>query len=208
MAQFFTVHPNNPQPRLIRQAVDMLRQGAVLAVPTDSSYAVVCQLGNKEAQVRIRTLREVDERHHFTLLCRDLTEIGEYARIDNQQFRLLKANTPGGYTFILEATREVPRRLQHPKRSTIGLRIPAHAVTLALLHELNEPLLGMSLILPGEKLPVNDAQMIRDKLERQLDLIIDAGACGLEPTTVLDLTAGDVVLLRRGCGALAPFGLE
>ena len=208
MAQFFTVHPDNPQPRLIRQAVDMLRQGAVLAVPTDSSYAVVCQLGNKEAQVRIRTLREVDERHHFTLLCRDLTEIGEYARIDNQQFRLLKANTPGGYTFILEATREVPRRLQHPKRSTIGLRIPAHAVTLALLHELNEPLLGMSLILPGEKLPVNDAQMIRDKLERQLDLIIDAGACGLEPTTVLDLTAGDVVLLRRGCGALAPFGLE
>ncbi len=208
MAQFFTVHPNNPQPRLIRQAVDMLRQGAVLAVPTDSSYAVVCQLGNKEAQVRIRTLREVDERHHFTLLCRDLTEIGEYARIDNQQFRLLKANTPGGYTFILEATREVPRRLQHPKRSTIGLRIPAHAVTLALLHELNEPLLGMSLILPGEKLPVNDAQIIRDKLERQLDLIIDAGACGLEPTTVLDLTAGDVVLLRRGCGALAPFGLE
>jgi tRNA threonylcarbamoyl adenosine modification protein (Sua5/YciO/YrdC/YwlC family) len=208
MAQFFTVHPDNPQPRLIRQAVDMLRQGAVLAVPTDSSYAVVCQLGNKEAQVRIRTLREVDERHHFTLLCRDLTEIGEYARIDNQQFRLLKANTPGGYTFILEATREVPRRLQHPKRSTIGLRIPAHAVTLALLHELNEPLLGMSLILPGEKLPVNDAQIIRDKLERQLDLIIDAGACGLEPTTVLDLTAGDVVLLRRGCGALAPFGLE
>ena len=208
MAQFFTVHPDNPQPRLIRQAVDMLRQGAVLAVPTDSSYAVVCQLGNKEAQVRIRTLREVDERHHFTLLCRDLTEIGEYARIDNQQFRLLKANTPGGYTFILEATREVPRRLQHPKRSTIGLRIPAHAVTLALLHELNEPLLGMSLILPGEKLPVNDAQIIRDKLERQLDLIIDAGACGLEPTTVLDLTAGAVVLLRRGCGALAPFGLE
>ena len=208
MAQFFTVHPDNPQPRLIRQAVDMLRQGAVLAVPTDSSYAVVCQLGNKEAQVRIRTLRQVDERHHFTLLCRDLTEIGEYARIDNQQFRLLKANTPGGYTFILEATREVPRRLQHPKRSTIGLRIPAHAVTLALLHELNEPLLGMSLILPGEKLPVNDAQIIRDKLERQLDLIIDAGACGLEPTTVLDLTAGDVVLLRRGCGALAPFGLE
>ncbi len=208
MAQFFAVHPDNPQPRLIRQAVDMLRQGAVLAVPTDSSYAVVCQLGNKDAQVRIRTLRQVDERHHFTLLCRDLTEIGEYARIDNQQFRLLKANTPGGYTFILEATREVPRRLQHPKRSTIGLRIPAHAVTLALLHELNEPLLGMSLILPGEKLPVNDAQMIRDKLERQLDLIIDAGACGLEPTTVLDLTAGDVVLLRRGCGALAPFGLE
>ncbi len=208
MAQFFAVHPDNPQPRLIRQAVDMLRQGAVLAVPTDSSYAVVCQLGNKDAQVRIRTLRQVDERHHFTLLCRDLTEIGEYARIDNQQFRLLKANTPGGYTFILEATREVPRRLQHPKRSTIGLRIPAHAVTLALLHELNEPLLGMSLILPGEKLPVNDAQIIRDKLERQLDLIIDAGACGLEPTTVLDLTAGDVVLLRRGCGALAPFGLE
>ena len=208
MAQFFAVHPDNPQPRLIRQAVDMLRQGAVLAVPTDSSYAVVCQLGNKDAQVRIRTLRQVDERHHFTLLCRDLTEIGEYARIDNQQFRLLKANTPGGYTFILEATREVPRRLQHPKRSTIGLRIPAHAVTLALLHELNEPLLGMSLILPGEKLPVNDAQIIRDKLERQLDLIIDAGACGLEPTTVLDLTAGAVVLLRRGCGALAPFGLE
>lgn len=208
MAQFFIVHPDNPQPRLIRQAVDMLRQGAVVAVPTDSSYAVVCQLGNKDAQLRIRALRQVDDRHHFTLLCRDLTEIGEYAHVDNQQFRLLKANTPGGYTFILEATREVPRRLQHPKRSTIGLRIPAHAVTLALLHELNEPLLGMSLILPGEKLPINDAQTIREKLERQLDLIIDAGACGLEPTTVLDLSAGDVAVLRRGCGALAPFGLE
>ena len=208
MAQYFTVHPDNPQPRLIRQAVDMLRQGAVVAVPTDSSYAVACQLGNKDAQLRIRALRQVDDRHHFTLLCRDLTEIGEYARVDNRQFRLLKANTPGGYTFILEATREVPRRLQHPKRSTIGLRIPAHAVTLALLHELNEPLLGMSLILPGEKLPINDAQTIREKLERQLDLIIDAGACGLEPTTVLDLSAGDVVVLRRGCGALAPFGLE
>uniref|UniRef100_E6QS68 Putative translation factor (SUA5) n=1 Tax=mine drainage metagenome TaxID=410659 RepID=E6QS68_9ZZZZ len=208
MAQLFTVHPENPQARLIKQAVQIIKAGGLIALPTDSSYAIACQLGEKQAQDRIRVLRGVDDKHHFTLLCRDLSEIGVYAQIDNQQFRLLKANTPGSYTFILPATREVPRRLQHPKRSTIGLRIPEHPVTLALLEELNEPLLGMTLILPGETLPMHDANTIRERLEREVDVIIDAGACGIEPTTVLDLSQGGVELLRRGRGALAAFGLE
>lgn len=208
MSQFFSVHPDNPQPRLIKQAVNIIKSGGLVALPTDSSYAVACQLGEKQAQDRIRALRQVDDTHHFTLLCRDLTEIGIYAQLDNQQFRLLKANTPGSYTFILPATREVPRRLQHPKRNTIGLRIPAHRVTLALLAELNEPLLSMTLILPDEQLPLHDADSIREQLEHQLDLVIDAGACGLEPTTVLDLSRGDIEVLRRGRGSLASFGLE
>ncbi len=208
MAQFFTVHPVDPQPRLIRQAAEIFRAGGLVALPTDSSYAISCRLGEKAAQQRIRVLRGVDENHHFTLLCRDLSEIGQYAQVDNRQFRLLKANTPGHYTFILEATREVPRRLQHPKRSTIGLRIPAHPVTLAVLAELDEPLLGMTLILPGESVPMNDPHEIRERLEHAIDLVIDAGSCGVELTTVLDLSQGGIEVLRRGKGALAPFGLE
>ncbi len=208
MAQYFTLHPDNPQPRLIKQAVHILRNGGVVALPTDSSYAIACHLGDKHAQDRIRTLRAVDEKHHFTLLCRDLAEIAVYAQVDNQQFRMLKANTPGSYTFILEATREVPRRLSHPKRNTIGLRVPQHPVALALLAEMNEPLLGMTLILPDEKLPMHDADTIRERLEHHLDLILDAGGCGMEATTVIDLSRGDIEVLRRGRGALAPFGLN
>ncbi|HET9112577.1 MAG TPA: L-threonylcarbamoyladenylate synthase [Burkholderiales bacterium] len=208
MAQFFTLHPDNPQPRLIKQSVQILRSGGVVALPTDSSYAIACHLGDKQAQDRIRSLRAVDDKHHFTLLCRDLAEIAVYAQVDNQQFRLLKANTPGSYTFILEATREVPKRLQHPKRNTIGLRVPEHPVALALLAEMDEPLLSMTLILPNEKLPMHDANTIRENLEHQLDLILDAGACGMEPTTVIDLSRGDIEVLRRGRGALAPFGLN
>lgn len=208
MAQYFTLHPDNPQPRLIKQAAQILRDGGVVALPTDSSYAIACHLGDKHAQDRIRTLRAVDDKHHFTLLCRDLAEIAVYAQVDNQQFRLLKANTPGSYTFILEATKEVPKRLQHPKRNTIGLRVPEHPVALALLAEMNEPLLSMTLILPNEKLPMHDANTIRERLGRQLDLIMDAGACGMEPTTVIDLSHGDIEVLRTGRGALAPFGLS
>jgi tRNA threonylcarbamoyl adenosine modification protein (Sua5/YciO/YrdC/YwlC family) len=208
MSQFFSIHPDNPQSRLIKQATAILRDGGVVALPTDSSYALACHLGDKNAQDKIRAIRAVDDKHHFTLMCRDLSEIAIYARVDNQQFRLLKANTPGSYTFILEATREVPKRLQHPKRNTIGLRVPDHPITLALLAELDEPLLSMTLILPDETMPMHEADTIRDELEHQLDLIIDAGACGVEPTTVIDLTHGEPQLMRAGRGALSPFGLD
>lgn len=208
MSQYFVVHPDTPQPRLIKQAGEILRNGGVVAYPTDSCYALGCHLGDKAAQERIRAIRGVDDSHMFTLVCRNLAEIATYARVDNSQFRLLKANTPGSYTFILEATREVPRRLQHPKRSTIGLRIPDHAVTQALLEELGEPMLSMTLNLPGREDPPNEAWEIRDELEHQLDLVIDAGACPLEMTTVIDLTGNEPVLVRRGLGDPAPFGLE
>lgn len=208
MAQFFTIHPQNPQPRLIHQAVEIFRAGGVVAYPTDSSYALGCVLGEKAAQERIRAIRGVDENHHFTLVCRNLAEIAVYARVDNSQFRLLKANTPGSYTFILQASREVPRRLQHPKRSTIGLRVPDHAVTLALLEELNEPLLSMTLQLPGDDAPLNEAWEIRERLEKQVDLVIDAGACDAQPTTVIDLTGEAPLLVRRGKGDPAHLGLE
>jgi tRNA threonylcarbamoyl adenosine modification protein (Sua5/YciO/YrdC/YwlC family) len=208
MAQYFNIHPEDPQSRLIRQAVEIFRNGGVVAYPTDSSYALGCMLGNKDAQERIRAIRGVDENHHFTLVCRNLAEIAVYARVDNSQFRLLKANTPGSYTFILQASREVPRRLQHPKRSTIGLRVPDHAVTLALLEELNEPLLSMTLMLPGDDAPLSEAWDIRDRLERQVDLVIDAGACDVQPTTVIDLTGEAPELVRLGKGDPARFGLE
>lgn len=208
MAQFFSIHPDNPQARLIRQAAEIVRAGGVIAYPTDSCYALGCHIGDKDAEKRIREIRHVGHDHNFTLVCRDLSEIAVYAKVDNQQFRMLKATTPGSYTFILEATREVPRRLQHPKRSTIGLRVPDHPVALALLEELGEPLLSSTLILPEDDTPLNDAEEIRDRLEKQLALIMDAGPCGLDPTTVIDLTGDMPSVQRKGKGSLAPFGLE
>lgn len=207
MAQFFSVHPEQPQPRLIRQAAEILRAGGVAAFPTDAAYSLGCRIGDADAVARIRAIREVDERHHFTLMCRDLSEIATYARVDNAQFRLLKATTPGSYTFILEGTKELPRRILHPKRKTIGLRVPDHPVPLALLEELNEPMLTSTLMLPGDDLPLNEPDEIRDRLEKRIDLIIEAGACGLEMTTVVDLTGPAPELVRAGRGPLAPLGL-
>lgn len=207
MAQFFSLHPQQPQPRLVRQAVEILRAGGILAFPTDSAYALGCQVGNANAMDRIRRIRGVDERHHFTLMCRDLSEIATYARVDNTQYRLLKATTPGSYTFILEATRELPRRILHPKRKTIGLRVPSHPLVQALLAELDEPLLTSTLILPGEDLPLTDPEEIRERLEHTVDLVLEAGPCGPEATTVIDLTGGAPQLMRAGRGALEPFGL-
>ncbi|MBU1424436.1 MAG: threonylcarbamoyl-AMP synthase [Gammaproteobacteria bacterium] len=208
MAQFFSIHPENPQSRLIRQAADMLRDGAVIVYPTDSGYALGCHLDDKDAVTRIRQIRGLDENHLMTLMCRDLSELSHYARVDNTQFRLLKNNTPGSYTFILEATREVPRRLQHPKRSTVGLRIPKHPIALALLEELGEPLLSSTLILPDEDLPLTDVDEIREHLERLVELVIEGGSVGLGPTTVIDLTAAVPVLLRRGIGEVSHLGIE
>ena len=208
MAQFFTIHPDNPNTRLIRQAAAMLRDGAVIVYPTDSGYALGCHLDDREAVTRIRQIRGLDDKHHMTLVCRDLSEIAHYAKIDNSKFRLLKGNTPGSYTFILDATREVPRRLQHPKRSTIGIRVPDHPVALALLEELNEPLLSSTLILPDASHPLTDVTEIREYLEHRVDLIIESGTVGLEPTTVIDLTGDAPALIRRGKGDTAPFGIE
>jgi len=208
MSQFFTIHPDNPNPRLIRQAAAVLREGGVVVYPTDSCYALGCHLDDKDAVTRIRQIRKLDEHHHMTLMCRDLSEISRYARVDNTKFRLLKSNTPGSYTFILEATKEVPKRLQHPKRSTIGMRIPDHPVALALLEELGEPMSSSTLILPDEEGPLNDAAHIRELLEKQVDLVIDGGAVGSDFTTVIDLTGDAPVLVRRGKGDIAPFGIE
>lgn len=208
MAQFFQVHPDNPQPRLMRQAAQMLREGAVIVYPTDSGYALGCHLEDKNAVTRIRQIRGLDEQHHLTLVCRDLSELATYARVSNAQFRLLKHNTPGAYTFILEATKEVPRRLQHPKRSTVGVRIPDHPVALALLQELGEPMLSSTLMLAEAHHPLTDVDEIRGRLERQVDLIIEGGAVGLEPTTVLDLTQDVPLLLRAGRGGTTPFGIK
>ena len=211
MAQFLQVHPDNPQPRLLKQAVSLLERGGVLAVPTDSSYALVCHLDDKTAVEKMRRIRQVDERHHLTLLCRDLSELANYARVDNRQYRLLKAATPGAYTFILEATKEVPRRVSHPQRKTIGLRVPLNRTLLDLLALHGAPLLATTLIPPDETEPLNDAEEIRTRFEHQLDAVIDAGACALEPTTVVDLTpmdqGGDPQLIRAGRGPLAPLGL-
>lgn len=211
MAQFLQVHPDNPQTRLLKQAVTLLNQGGVVAVPTDSSYALVCHLDDKTAVERLRRIRQVDDKHHLTLLCRDLSELASYARVDNRQYRLLKAATPGAYTFILEATKEVPRRVSHPQRKTIGLRVPMNRTLLDLLALHGAPLLATTLIAPGELEPMNDAQAIRDRFEHELAAVIDAGACALEPTTVVDLTpmdgGGDPELLRAGRGPLAQLGL-
>lgn len=208
MAQFFLIHPTTPHLRLIKQAVAIVRDGGVIVYPTDSCYALGCHLGDKDAMSRIRTIRAVDEQHHFTLICRDLAEIATYAKVDNSQYRLLKATTPGSYTFILQATREVPRRMQHPKRNTIGLRIPDHPVVLALLEELGEPLLSSTLALPGDEWPLNDAEEIRKRLEHQVDLVMDAGSCGIEMTTVIDLTTDVPQLIRQGKGSIGPFGIN
>ena len=208
MAQFFAIHTDTPHLRLIKQAVAIVRSGGIIVYPTDSCYALGCHLGDKDAMTRIRAIRQVDERHHFTLVCRDLAEIATYAKVDNSQYRLLKATTPGSYTFILQATREVPRRMQHPKRNTIGLRIPDHPVVQALLQELDEPLLSSTLILPGDEYPLNDAEEIRERLEHQVELIMDAGSCGIDMTTVIDLTTNVPELVRLGKGSLEPFGID
>lgn len=206
MAQLFSIHPQNPQPRLVREAAEIVRSGGVIVYPTDSCYALGCRIGDKSAMQRLRAIRALDERHHLTLVCRDLAEIAQYARVDNVQFRLLKSTTPGSYTFILQATREVPKRLMHPSRRTIGLRVPEHVVAQALLAELGEPLLSSTLLLPEDEAPLNDAEEIRDRLEHQVDLVIDAGSCGIVPTTVVDLTGDAPVVTRRGKGSVAPFG--
>ena len=207
MAQFFEVHPDNPQQRLLKQAVALLQKGGVLAVPTDSSYALVCHLDDKAAADRLRQIRGVDDKHHLTLLCRDLSELASYARVDNRQFRLLKSATPGPFTFILEASKEVPRRLSHPSRKTIGLRLPEHASLQALLELHGAPLLATTLIPPGESQALNDAADIRERFEHQIDGVIDAGACALEPTTVIDLSQGDAEVVRRGRGDPARLGM-
>lgn len=205
MSQFFQIHPEDPQPRLIRQAAQILDEGGIAALPTDSCYALVCRLDDKAAADRLRRVRGIDDRHHLTLLCRDLGEIAQYAKVDNRQYRMLKAATPGPYTFILEATKEVPRRLSHPSRKTIGLRVPENPIACALLEELGQPLLGTTLMLPGEEHPLNDAEAIRDALERQIELVIDGGPCGLEPTTVVDLTGSEPVVVRQGRGEIELF---
>ena len=208
MAQYFQIHPQNPQVRLIKQAAAIIRQGGVIAYPTDSSYALGCQIGDKAALERIRRIRRTDDRHNFTLVCRDLSEVGLYAKVTNADYRIMKANTPGPYTFVLAATREVPRRLQHPRRKTIGLRVPDHPIPQALLAELNEPLMSSTLLLPGEKLPLSDPEEIRRRLEHQVDLVVDGGHCGLEPTTVVVLEDGKATIARRGKGEIAPLGVE
>ncbi len=207
MSQYFEVHPDNPQPRLLKQAAQILHGGGLAAVPTDSSYALVCHLDDKAAAERLRRVRQVDDKHHLTLLCRDLSELASYARVDNRQYRLLRLGTPGPYTFILEATKEVPRRLSHPSRRTIGLRVPEHRVLQALLAELGQPLLATTLIPPDETEPLNDPQAIRDRFEKQIQAVVDAGACPAEPTTVIDLTGEDAVVVRQGRGDPAALGL-
>ena len=208
MAQYFEIHPLNPQSRLIERAASILDQGGIAAIPTDSSYALVCHLDDKSAAERLRRLRGVDERHHLTLMCRDLSELASYARVDNRQFRLLKLATPGPYTFILEATKEVPRRLSHPSRRTIGLRVPEHRVTQALLAQLGQPLLSTTMIAPGEEQPLNDPHEIRERFEHELQAVVDAGACPMEPTTVIDLSAGEPELVRLGRGDPQALGLQ
>ena len=207
MSQLFEVHPQNPQPRLLKQAAAILHAGGIAAVPTDSSYALVCRLDDKAAAENLRRLRQVDDRHHLTLLCKDLSELASYARVDNRQYRLLKLGTPGPYTFILEATKEVPRRLSHPSRRTIGLRVPDHPITQELLALFGEPLLATTLIAPGDTEPMNDAGEIRARFQKTLQAVVDAGACPMEPTTVIDFSGDEPVLVRQGRGSLSRLGL-
>lgn len=207
MSQFFHIHPDNPQLRLVKQAAQIIHSGGIVALPTDSCYALVCHLDDKSAVESLRRIRGVDDKHHLTLLCRDLSEIAQYAKVDNRQYRMLKAATPGPYTFILEATKEVPRRLSHPSRKTIGLRVPENTIAHALLEELGQPLLGTTLILPGESDALTDPDEINNRLGKQIELVIDGGACSLEPTTVIDLTDDEPVLVRQGRGDASVFGL-
>jgi tRNA threonylcarbamoyl adenosine modification protein (Sua5/YciO/YrdC/YwlC family) len=207
MSQYFEVHPDNPQHRLLRQAAQILHAGGIAAIPTDSSYALVCHLDDKAAAENLRRIRQVDDKHHLTLLCRDLSELASYARVDNRQYRLLKLGTPGPFTFILEATKEVPRRVSHPSRRTIGLRVPDHRVTQALLDEFGQPLLATTFIPPGEKEPVNDPHAIRERYQKVLQAVVDAGACPMEPTTVIDLTEEEPRLVRMGRGDPQMLGL-
>ena len=207
MSQLFEVHPQNPQPRLLKQAAQILHGGGIVAVPTDSSYALVCHLDDKTAAENLRRIRQVDDKHHLTLLCKDLSELANYARVDNRQYRLLKLGTPGPFTFILEATKEVPRRLSHPSRRTIGLRVPDHEVTQALLAVMGEPLLATTLIPPGESDPLNDANEIRERFQKLLQAVVDAGACPMEPTTVIDYSGDEPALVRQGRGELSRLGL-
>lgn len=207
MAEYLAVHPDNPQQRLIRSAVEIVRKGGLMVYPTDSCYALGCHIGDKGAMERVRRIRQVDEHHNFTLICRDLSELALYAIVDNIQYRSLKAATPGSYTFILKASREVPKRLLNPKRKTIGVRVPDHNVTRALLEEMGEPLLSSTLMLPGDELPLNDMDEIRDRLDHDVDLILDGGPCGVDMTTVVDLTGDTPVVVRHGKGSTAPFGV-
>jgi len=208
MSQFFSLHPEQPQARLVKQAADIVRKGGLVALPTDAAYAFGGHTGDATLLDRIRRIREMDERHLFTLMCRDLSEIATYARVDNSQYRLLKAATPGPYTFILEGTKELPRRVLHPKRKTIGLRVPDHPLVKVLLEELNEPMLVSTLLLPGDEQPLSDVDEIRQRLEKQVDLIIECGSCGAEMTTVINLVDGPPELVRQGRGPLAPLGLD
>ncbi len=205
MSQYFKVHPHSPQPRLIHQAVEIIRAGGVIAYPTDSSYALGCAIGNKEAMERIRRIRKVGPEHNFTLVDRDLSELGNYAKVNNDTYRLLKRFTPGPYTFILAATRQVPRRLQHPKRRSIGLRVPDYPIVNALLAQLSEPLMSSTLIMPGEELPLNDPAIIRERLEHAVDLVMDGGPCDRQPTTVIDMLSGIPEVRREGKGDIAAF---
>jgi len=200
MSQFFSIHPDNPQARLVNQAVDILNKGGVIIYPTDSAYALGCHLSDKKAMERIQQIRRLDQKHNFTLVCSDLSEIGTYAKLGNSMFRFIKSHTPGAYTFILNATTEVPRRLMHPKRRTIGIRVPDNKIALAISQALGEPIMSTSLILPGDELPLTDPYDIRDQLEHAVDLVIDGGFCGMEATTVVDLTDDDVVVVREGAG--------
>jgi len=208
LAQYFTIHPTHPQPRLIRLAAAIVRDGGVIAYPTDSSYALGCHMDDAEAAARIRRIRGVDERHYLTLVLRGLSDIGRFAKFDNWQFRIIRLGTPGSYTFLLPAKREVPRRLQHPKRSTIGVRVPNHAVVQALLEELGEPIISSTLIMPGSTEPLNDAQTIRDELGTEIELVIDAGPCPAEPTTVVDLAEPPARIVRRGGGDPVRLGIN
>lgn len=205
MSQFFEIHPETPQPRLVRQAVEILRKGGVIAYPTDSAYAFGCALDEKKAAERIKWLRNLDDKHNFTLVCKDLSDIGPYAKVDNVQFRLLKSHTPGPYTWIMDATSEVPRRLLHPKRRQIGIRIPDNRIVEALVGEMGEPIMSSTLLMPGEEWPMNDAEEIRDRLEHHVDLVIEGGYCGREPTTVVDLCGEVPQILREGKGDPTPF---
>lgn len=205
MSQFFQIHPENPQARLVRQAVDIIRGGGVIVYPTDSAYAIGCHIGDKSALDRIRRIRKLDDRHNFTLVCRDLSEIATYARLDNAAYRLLKHCTPGPYTFILKATSEVPRRLMHPKRKSVGLRVPENAIASALLEDLGEPLMSVTLIMPGDEYPLIDPYDIRQTLQRDVDLVIDGGYCGMEATTVVDMVEEPPMVIRAGKGDVAPF---